>query len=381
MAESMENRLKKLVQGNSEENRYEWAKKWQASGRPVAGIMCSYVPREVFYAAGFLPWRVTGAWAEATPQALLYRPAWSSPRNTRILELVLKGNLDFVDAIVATDWDIDLKRLWDEWVALRPPKMAHIMFVPRFTSEIHQERFRLSIAKLVAAVETSFGIKISEDSLRKAMRVYKEMHELIGKMYELRKRETPSLSGTEALGITTTSLVMPPEEFNAELSALLPYLEKRQAPLQNFKPRLLVSSDFLDDIRYLEMVEDSGCVVAMDDLDTGSRIFRTGTEESDSDPLLALAKNYLGRPGCPRMADWEEQIEQVKDWVKEYQIDGVLELRLNYSMLRHLRSPFFKTTMEKAGIPFLTLAREHHFANESQLRTRIGAFIELLEAA
>ncbi|MBM2825317.1 MAG: Benzoyl-CoA reductase/2-hydroxyglutaryl-CoA dehydratase subunit, BcrC/BadD/HgdB [Dehalococcoidales bacterium] len=381
MAESSENRLKKLVQANSEENRYEWARKWKAGGKPVAAMLCSYVPREALYAAGFLPWRVTGVWAEATPLALLYRPSWSTPRNTRILELALRDDLDFVDALVGTDWDIDLKRLWDEWAALKKPKLAHLMFVPRFTTELHQTTFRQSIAKLMAAIEASFGIKVSPQALNQAIHLYKEMRELIKRMYELRKREVPAVSGAEALGITTAALVMPPGEFNAELRELLPYLETRRAPLASYQPRLLVSSDFLDDLRYLELVEDTGCVVAMDDLDTGSRYFLTGPEESASDPLMALAKGYLERPGCPRMADWDEQISQVREWVKEFNIDGVLELRLNYSMIRHMRSPFLKSAMEDAGIPFVSLPREHHFANESQLRTRIGALVEILQDA
>ncbi|MBI2957719.1 MAG: 2-hydroxyacyl-CoA dehydratase, partial [Chloroflexi bacterium] len=136
-----------------------------------------------------------------------------------------------------------------------------------------------------------------------------------------------------------------------------------------------------DDTRYVALAEDVGCVVAMDDLDTGSRFFWTNIAESPADPLRALAEGYLDRPGCPRMADWESQIRQVKDWLKEFRIDAVLELRLNYSMIRHFRTPTFKAAMEREGVPFLSLPREHQFANESQLRTRIGAFIELLEAS
>ncbi|MBI4303088.1 MAG: 2-hydroxyacyl-CoA dehydratase [Chloroflexi bacterium] len=381
MAEQMEKRLQKLVEANGEQNRDEWAKKWKAGGGKVAAVICSYVPREVLYAAGFLPWRVTGLWAEATPLALLYRPSWASPRNTRILESVLRGDLDFVDAMIGTDWDIDLKRLWDEWAAIRKPKLAHIMFIPRFVSDLHYDRMKLSITKLTSAIESEFGVKVTNANLNKAIGVYEDMRQLIRQMYELRKKEAPAVSGAEALGITTAALVMPPEEFNAELKALLPYLETRKAPLQTYRPRLLVSSDFLDDTRYVQLVEEAGCVVAMDDLDTGSRFFWTGVEDYEKDPLLAIARAYLDRPGCPRMADWESQISQVKEWVAEYRIDGVLELRLNYSMIRHFRTPFLKTALENSGVPFLSLPREHQFANESQLRTRIGAFIELLEAA
>ncbi|MBI2858085.1 MAG: 2-hydroxyacyl-CoA dehydratase [Chloroflexi bacterium] len=254
------------------------------------------------------------------------------------------------------------------------------MFVPRYNSEVHWGKMRESIAKLLATLEDCGGVRVSPAGLEKAVQVYRRMRQLIRKMYELRKREEPALSGAEVLGVTTASLVMPPEEFNAELEALLPLLEDRRAPLQRYTPRLLVSSEFLDDTRYLKLVEEVGCVVAMDDLDTGSRLYWSETEASQSDPLLALAIEYLKRPGCPRMSDWEGQIRQVQAWVAEFHIDGVLELGLNFSMSRHFRSPLLKSSLEESGIPFASVPREYQFANESQLRTRIGAFVELLEA-
>lgn len=381
MGNSMEARLQELVAANVEENRARWAKQWKENGGKVAATLCTYVPPELLHAAGFLPWRVSGTWAESTPLALLYRPSWSSPRNMRILESVLQGEMDFVDAVIGSDWDIDLKRTWDEWHALRKPKLSHIIFIPRFVSDIHYRKFRWSLEKLVSAIENEFGARISESALEQSVRVYEEMRRLVREMYELRKRDAPAVSGAEALGITTAAQVMPPEEFNKELAALLPYLRTRKAPLERQRPRLLVSSDFLDDIRYLDLVEQVGSVVAMDDLDTGSRQFWTRIGELGKDPLLTIAKAYLDRPGCPRMGDWESQVDQVVRWVKEYRIDGVLELRLNYSMIRHFRTPVFKSALEGAGVSFLSLPREHQFSNESQLRTRIGAFIELIEAS
>lgn len=380
-ATAMESRLRRLVEANSPENRCGWAKKWKGGGGKVAATLCTYVPREVLYAAGFLPWRVTGLWSEETPRALLYRPSWSSPFNTRILEALLKGELDFVDAVIGTDWDIDVKRLWDEWSGLRKPKLAHIMFIPRLVSEMHYERMNLSITKLISDIEKEFGLAVSSANLRNSIHVYGNMRRLVRSLYQLRKRDVPALSGAEALGITTAALVMPPEEFNAELAELLPYLEGRKAPLEKHSPRILVSGDFLDDIRYLKLAEEAGCAVVMDDLDTGSRSFWMDVNESATEPLRALAEAYLNRPGCPRMADWERQICQVLAWASEYRIDGILELRLSYSMIRQLRTPTLKAALEKAEVPFLSLPREHQFANESQLRTRIGAFIEILDTA
>ncbi len=373
----MENRLRKLIESNNETNRYEIAKRWKSSGGLVAATLCSYVPREVLYAAGVLPWRVTGTWSESIPHALIHRATWSSPRSSRILELVLKGDLDFVDMVIGTDWDIDLKRLWDEWVLLKKPRFSHIMFIPRGTSRLHINKMYESITKLITNIEAFTGIQIKTAALQKAIDVYSQMRMAIRQVYELRKRDFPALSGAEVLGITTAAFVLPPDEFNAELNCLLPYLQTRKAPLLSCKPRILVSSDFMDDLRYLNLVESLGCVVAMDDFDTGSRYFWMNPTNC-LEPAMALAQAYLERPSCPRMEDWNRQIGQITEWLKDFKIDGVLELRLNYSLIRHFRTPYFRSVMEKTGKRFLSVPREHHFTNEAQLRTRIGAFIELL---
>lgn len=381
MSVSLEIRLESLVEANSDKNRNGWAQNWKKKGRPVAGVLDEYVPVEILYAAGFLPWRVTGSWEEGTPLSFAHRPAWSNPRNMRILEDALRGDLDFVDAVVASDWDIDLKRLWDDWTCLRKPGFAHIMYVPRVASKIHYDKMRESNAILLSELEVATGKKVSQKDLKDAVRVYQHLRELIGKMYELRKRDVPAVSGSEALGITTAGLVMPPEEFNAELDALLPYLDKRKSPLKQHKPRLLMSSDFLDDIRYIELIESLGSVVVMDDFDTGSRFFWPGKGEPADDPLTALAKDYLDRPHCPRMHTWPEQITQIIAWVREFRADAVVELRLNNEMIRHLRTPVMKKRLEAEGIPSLLISRDHQFAAEGQLRTRVGAFLELLETA
>ncbi|MBI2859155.1 MAG: 2-hydroxyacyl-CoA dehydratase [Chloroflexi bacterium] len=376
----MEARLRRLIEANSPENRYAWAREWKAKGGKVAATLCSYVPREVLYAAGFLPWRAAGLWSDEIPLALSYRPSWGSPFNTRILEAVLKGDLDFADAVIGTDWDIDLKRLWDAWSGLRKPRLAHIMFIPRLVSELHYQRMRLSIVRLADAIESELGITLDPERLKNSVRIFEEMRRLVRSMYQLRKRDVPAVSGAESLGITTAALVMPPEEFNCELAALLPYLETRKATPAQISPRIMVSSDFLDDTRYLKLAEEVGAAVVMDDLDTGSRSFLMEVDQASADPLRALAVAYLNKPGCPRMADWERQADQMLDWAREYRIDGILELRLSYSMVRQLRTPTLKAALERAGIPFISMAREYQFANENQLRTRIGAFIELLEA-
>jgi benzoyl-CoA reductase/2-hydroxyglutaryl-CoA dehydratase subunit BcrC/BadD/HgdB len=170
---------------------------------------------------------------------------------------------------------------------------------------------------------------------------------------------------------------MPRDQFNKELEALLPYLAQRKADVKNSRPRVLFSSDLLDNPAYIELVESAGCLVALDDLDNGSRYFWNTT--GSGDPASALAKRYL-KNGSPRMFDWREQVEQIARLVKEYKIDGVLELVDTFDYPRAFRRPYLELWLKEAGIPSMSFERDYSLANVSQLKTRIGAFIEILQA-
>jgi benzoyl-CoA reductase/2-hydroxyglutaryl-CoA dehydratase subunit BcrC/BadD/HgdB len=107
-------------------------------------------------------------------------------------------------------------------------------------------------------------VEITEKELWSQIEVYNTMRSLLRKVYELRKREVPALTGAEVLGITTAARIMPKEEFNKELGALLPYLETREGPFKQTRPRLLMSGENLDNLAYVELVENCGAAVVMD---------------------------------------------------------------------------------------------------------------------
>ncbi|MFC1987900.1 2-hydroxyacyl-CoA dehydratase subunit D [Chloroflexota bacterium] len=328
-------------------------------------------------AAGMLPWRITGTWQENVNRARVYRPESTCPYLTHALESFLSGELDFLDGIVVTDQDQDFLRLWDVLVYLKILPFCLALHAPFADSEINCQYFAGEIRRLISSLEDFGGVKTTDESLRASIDTYNQTRSILGRMYELRKREVPPLSGAEALGITTAAQVMPKEQFNQELEELLPYLEKRKTNLKQVHPRLLVSSDMLDNPAYLNLVEE-GCLVAMDDMDTGIRYFTQAVDNTLKDREYALAKRYLNRHGAPRMTNWDRQVEQVIKWVKEFNIDGVLSLPFVSDFPQSFRRPFLSNKLEEAGIPSAYLEREYHLASAGQLRTRIGAFLEML---
>ena len=255
---------------------------------------------------------------------------------------------------------------------------VYILDIPIKATEASRRRFAGEIRKFAGTVEEFGKVKIDNNTLRDAIATYDMGRALLREMYELRKREIPPLTGGEVLGITTAAMVMPRDEFNRELEDLLPYLARREAKVSYTRPRILLSGDLLDNPAYLNLVEETGCLVAMDDLDTGSRYFWE-TVGGGEDPAYALARRYLKNRSA-RMLDWDAQAEQLVQWAGEFRVDGVLDLSEKFDYTREFRRPFMERRLKEAGISEMSFERDYHLANVGQLKTRIGAFLEMLES-
>ncbi len=205
---ALEARLDSLVKGNSPESRQEPALAAKKKGRKVIGLLCTYAPEEIFYAAGMLPWRVTGTWDSDLSRAAVYRDLDSCRYCTHALEALLRGELEFLDGIVASDWDDDRRRLFDTWQHANKPAFTAIFTSPKSKSEISERYFAKEISRMASALEDFGGVKITEEKLRQAITVYNQSRKLLMQLYELRKRPVPPISGAEVLGITTASMVI-----------------------------------------------------------------------------------------------------------------------------------------------------------------------------
>jgi len=377
-AQMMEARLQSLLGAAAPENRYRWAKEEKSQGRKVIGTVSPYVPEEMIYAAGMIPLRLWGSNQAALVKASAHRPPFTNSYHTRLLESLLSGELDFLDGLVATDADDSLKRMWDVWVSTKRTKFNYIIHVPNTDSNTAKGYFALSLRTFLSSLESFADVRVGSEALIESVNLHNLLRSLMRRVYELRKQRKITLSGAESLAMTTAALVMPKDLYSRELGALLPYLKIRKLKLGVAGPRILVSSDDLDDPAYVRIIEEGGCVVAMDDLDTGSRYCWCDVSSETPDPVQALATYYLTRPQTPRMLEWKRQVEVIIEACHEFQIDGVIELPILYDYPREWRVPYFAAELSQAGIPNLTIRRDYLLTNDAQMRTRTHAFIEML---
>lgn len=356
-------------------SRYRFIKEQEEQGKKVVGWVCTYVPEELIYAAGMYPVRITG-WAGDTSVAdgYLYSNVCSFARGC--LEEGLKGSFDFLKGYVAVNSCDNIRRLYEVWDRYCKTPFTHIIKLPHKITEDSIVYFRDELLHFKERLEEFTGKQITDGSLQDAINLYNKTRILLKQLYELRKADSPPISGAETLDVVLAGLVMPKEIYNQKLEALLSHLSSRER-IKGDRLRILLVGSELDNAEYIQVIEDLGGIVVTDDLCNGTRYF-WDLVETNSDPVGALAKRYLRKAPCARMRPPTERLERIKKMVKDYRVGGIIYEMIKFCDLYGEDYPIFRDALSELDIPILTLTREYTFTGVGQMKTRIQAFFEAL---
>jgi benzoyl-CoA reductase/2-hydroxyglutaryl-CoA dehydratase subunit BcrC/BadD/HgdB len=375
-----EEMYRELLDASEKSQRETYPMEAKKNGMKIIGVISEYVPEELIHAAGMFPWRIRGTCATDTGSAMVYRRPDSCLYCNHVLESLLRGELDFLDGMVAVDIDQDLIRLWDVWDSLGRTSFTYILHAPYNDTEPCQNFFAKEVEKFSSALESYAGASIEENAILSSINVYNKMRELLARVYKLRKKMATPVKGVDVFRLVDAATVMPKETYNEYLEIVLRQLEEAENGQTPNGVRLLLSSDLLDEFGYIDIIEQTGSTVVMDDLDIGSRYIGGQVRTDNSGNIyMQLARRYLDLAMHPRMFSWDRQLNQILEWVKEYRIDGIIEMVQMYSRSRPMRTPFFAKALQKEKVPFLSVRRDYCLSNAEQLKTRIGAFAEMLQ--
>lgn len=351
--------------------------KWKAQGKPVVGFFCSYIPEEILHAAGIFPYRIKAIGCTNTPAADAFLAAVNCSFARSCLELALGGVYGFLDGVVSMNSCEHIRRLYDIWKRKVKTPYFHFLSVPHKTDEEAVNWYRDELAIFKAGLEKAFGVSITEESIRDSIAVYNETRDLLRKVYELRQRENPLLTGKEAHEIVVAAMSTPKEDYNRLLKGLLEEVGKREG-ISTHGPRLMVMGSVIDDPDYIGIIEDMGCLVVTDALCFGSRYFWEPVK-TNGDLMECLARSYLKRPVCPRMSeDIGQIVTYTKGMVEKFNIDGVILERIRCCDLWGGTTLILQKRLDELNIPLLVVDREYMTSGAGQMSTRVGAFLEMI---
>ncbi len=358
---------------------------WKQSGRDVVGYTCSYVPGEIFHAAGILPVRLRGIGTTGLQIGDAYFGPYICSFPKCILQLAGEGHFDFLDGVVITPGCDSMRRLDECWRKAGEdhpgtvPGYFYYFDVPHKTEPHGLAWFEEEMAKLIAGVEAHFKVRITPDGLKAAIALFNKGRRLLARLESLRADAGTPVTGAEAFAATVAGTVMPREIYTQALAAWIEDLATRRNTSETAdRRRLMVLGSISDDMDLIQMIEeDDRVVVAAENLCFGIR-HAGHAIDTQGDPVEALARGYLDRSICPRMfGRYRQRLAAVLDVIARARIDAVVLQNIRFCDLHGSENSLFERDLEARGIPCLKIEREYGpLVEKGRIRMRLDAFLE-----
>jgi benzoyl-CoA reductase/2-hydroxyglutaryl-CoA dehydratase subunit BcrC/BadD/HgdB len=352
------------------------------AGGKVVGTFCTYVPEELIIAAGAICVGLCAGACVADEAAEKFLP--------RNLCALIKSSMGFKLAkvcpyiescdLVVGETTCDGKKKYFE--ILNEFQPVYVMELPQRKETSDRRLWREEVGAFVSTVEQLTGNKITEESLREAIRTVNDRRRALLRLAELRQSDPAVISGRDALLINQIAFYDDPARFTAKVNELCDELDERKANGESIggatRPRILLSGCpmAIPNWKVPAIIETSGAVVAMDEMCTGIRYSRHHVEDaSGMDGMLdAIADRYL-KIDCAVFTPNQERLEHIKELVNDYDIDAVVHHSLQFCDPYTIEA--FRIEKE-IDVPFLSIETDYSQEDVGQLSTRIEALLEMV---
>jgi benzoyl-CoA reductase/2-hydroxyglutaryl-CoA dehydratase subunit BcrC/BadD/HgdB len=359
----------------------------QKKGRKVFGTFCTYVPDEVVVACDGIVTGLCGGSQFWVPEGEKHLPADVCPLIKASLGARLGKTCPFfriVDQIVG-ETTCDGKKKMYEIMAKDVP--MHIMELPHMKRDVDVARFAQEIALFAKNVEEVTGNELTAEKLAAAIDIINNRRKALARVYETRKDpDTIPISGTDALLMMQIAFFDDPVRCAEMANKLADELEQRLVDKVSVFPagtkRILLTGTPLaiPNWKLHHIIETSGAAIVCEENCTGTKFFTNLVDDSATtleDQFQALAERYM-KINCACFTPNEARIQEVIQLAKDYHVDGVINQNLKFCTTFKVEAPALEDALEEAGIPVLNIETDYTDNDAEQLRTRIGAFVEML---
>ncbi len=340
--------------------------------RARLGFTCAYTPLPLIHAAGFIPYRILPV-GDAADQAGTVLHDNICPHVKRILDRAMDGDLpDDMQAVVIMESCDAMRRLADAWSVARPEDTMVRVGLPVTTGSGAEAFFARELGRLLGALERLGDRQVSDRAIRNSARLYDRLATGLS-------QAAPGKGHRALQELYNLSVTASPEETLAALDNGGGQATAR--PAQGAVPVYLFGN-VLPDPDAMELLEECGARVVGDDLCTAARQLVPLSLESEEPPLTGIARALLNRPPCARTITPDRPgllSEHVAREASRLGARGVIAHVIKFCDPYLNRMPDIQRALEETSIPLLVLEGDCTLRSLGQHRTRIEAFIEMLE--
>ncbi|HAR85401.1 MAG TPA: 3-hydroxyacyl-ACP dehydratase [Clostridium sp.] len=360
----------------------------QKNGGKVFGTFCVYVPDEIIFAAGAIATGLCGGSQFWVPGGEKVLPSSTCP----LIKASVGARLDktcpffrIADMYIGETTCDGKKKAWE---ILGEDVPMHVMDLPQMKRRKDVEGWAEEIKTFMTKVEEFTGNKITAESLSSSIKLINDKRRALARLYELRKQPNPPISGKDVLLISQIAFYDDPTRFTQMVNKLCDELDQRvKQGMGIFKEgtkRILFTGTpmAVPNWKLHHIVETSGAAVVAEETCTGTRYFENLVDETKTsidDMIMALAERYMSI-NCACFTPNSGRIDDIKRLVEEYKADGVIDINLKFCSLYDIEGYTVEKALKQAGIPVLGIETDYNDQDSQQLRTRIGAFVEILNS-
>lgn len=364
-------------------NSFLAVKELKDKGVPIVGSYCTYFPQELAMAMGAASVSLCSTSDETIAEAEKELPKNLCPliKSSYGFARTDKCPFFYFSDVVVGETTCDGKKKMYEYMA--EFKETYLMELPNTQREDALVLWRNETIRFKEYLEKHFETTITEDDIRKAIKVNNEARLALRNLYGVMKHDPAPITGYDLFKVLYGSTFKLDRSLIAgEVNALVEKIEKeyKEGKMQPKKPRILVTGCPLGGAteKVIRAIEDNGGIVVTYENCSGAKAIDKMVDEDDPDVYGALARRYLDI-GCSVMTPNPNRLELLGRLIDEYKVDGVVEMTLQACHTYNVESfGIRKFVNEEKKLPYISVETDYSQADIGQLNTRITAFIEML---
>jgi benzoyl-CoA reductase/2-hydroxyglutaryl-CoA dehydratase subunit BcrC/BadD/HgdB len=355
-------------------------------GRKVVGSFCVFVPEELILAVdGISVGLCAGAeFANELAEQFL-------PRNTCALIKSAFGfklgkvcpYLEVSDLVVGENTCDGKKKSYEIFSTIVGEKF-HVMDMPQMKTDEGKALLAAEYRRFAEKLEKIAGKKLTVENMRKGIAAVNAKRSVMHRLASLRKADPAPISGLDALLANQVYFYDDPPRFTESVGKLCDEIENRIAKgagvFPKGTPRIVVSGCpmAVPNWKVPWIIETSGAVVVGEESCVGRRgtQFLTEAKGGTVDELIDDIVERYFKIDCAVFTPNPTRLEHVRKIAAETKADGVIHYTLQFCQPYQIEGGAAEKTLEKEGIPAMSVETDYGMEDVDRLKVRIEAFIE-----
>jgi benzoyl-CoA reductase/2-hydroxyglutaryl-CoA dehydratase subunit BcrC/BadD/HgdB len=375
-----------------QEGRIDEIKAFKRGGGKVVGSFCLFTPIELILASGAIPIRLdSGLYCTIAPSEQILPsdtcPVIKSILGTKMLRL--SPYIELCDVLVCPI-SCEMKTKLGEFVNDTMPVWR--IEVPKHRDDLRADGFWLDeLKEFEGNLEILTGRKITRDALHRSIQLTQNARTVFHMLSELRQCRPPPISGRDAMLVTQAAWYDDLERWTEKTRELCNELEQRVGnrgtEADSDAPRILLAGSpvIWPNWKLPSLIEESGAVIVCDELcsgDQGALSDPVNVDEWTKQGMLAaLADRYLLPVTCPCFTPNKGRLDRILRLMSDFKVDGVIYHQLRGCYIQKIEFGPIRAGLKDLKMPVLGIETDYSHEDLGQLKTRVEAFLEMLQSA